>query len=223
MMLAPVFSWPLLYRSSVWDDVFLCSGAHFDYLSWTCIRGCGMCYSEQFALCLASFTFHSRFIPGSEEHLWSAGAAWACHISAVPKLLCAARSPAARKQATLRTIIREKPFDCVCWIFGLLCTVAFFISLNIETSCLGLKRGVKWISLWQGEFSLQWPHCLSIPMNWLFLCAERVAFVHSFQTVMPAHFLSKYLLGICSTNCAWKHRKWQFVSVMLCFSYLSLM
>lgn len=54
-----------------------------------------MCYSEQLTvpLCLASFTFHSRFIPGSEQHLWAAGAACASHISTVSNLLCAARCP----------------------------------------------------------------------------------------------------------------------------------
>lgn len=49
-----------------------------------------VCYSEQLAvlLCHASFTFHSRFIPGSEERLWAAGAARPCHINAVQNLLC---------------------------------------------------------------------------------------------------------------------------------------
>lgn len=38
-----------------------------------------------FLLCHASFTFRSRFIPGSEQRLWAAGAASARHTSTVQK------------------------------------------------------------------------------------------------------------------------------------------
>lgn len=81
-------------------QTLFCAFAHFDCFRRGDLSVDSMCYSEQLAvpLCHASFTFHSRFIPGSEEHLWAAGAACACHISAVSNLLCAARCPAVQTQ-----------------------------------------------------------------------------------------------------------------------------
>lgn len=187
-----------------------------------------MCYSEQLAapLCHASFTFHSRFIPGSEERLWAAGAAWACHSTTVSNLLCAARCPWSRSrrednlkknnnhQGKLHERVCRKSVLSESFAFQLLC---FPQPVIIKTRSPHLEHIDVTISLSSSNFArvflssdFRLPTMTSLLINsqltnWP-LRAECAAFTHSASVFMSLHCL-QIVANARRTNSAWKHNK----------------